>query len=422
MRVPFVLGAVLALFGGAFGFAGLSSCRGAENWPEFRGPTGQGHASGALPIEWGPERNVTWQQAIPGQGWSSPVIWEGHIYLTTAVPGDGDGLSLRALCLDAKTGKILWNVEVLHPKADDVPKVHRKNSNASPTPIVDGKHLYVHFGHLGTACLDLTGKVLWRNLDLTYRPVHGNGGSPILVEDLLVFSIDGTNRQGVVALDRATGKVRWQADRKSRAAKKFSFSTPLLIETGGRRQIVSPGSDVITAHDPKTGAELWRFRYTGYSVIPRPVFGHGLLFFSSCYDTPTFYAIRPDGKGDVTDSHRAWALQRGAPHTPSALLVGDELYLVSDRGVATCLDAKTGEVHWSERLTGGFSASPLHADGKVYFQSEEGIAYVVKAGKTFELLAKNDLGERTLASYAVADGALFIRTAEKLYRIETPRK
>jgi outer membrane protein assembly factor BamB len=198
----------------------------------------------------------------------------------------------------------------------------------------------------------------------------------------------------------------------------MSFHTQLLIEVDGKRQVISAGSDVVAAHDPKTGEEIWRVRYDGYSVIPRPVFGHGLLFIGTGYDRPTLIAVRPDGKGDVTETHVAWRMTKNAPHTPSPLLVGDELYVVSDGGIATCLDAKTGQVHWSERLGGGFSASPLEADGKVYFQNEAGVGLVVKAGTKYEPLAKNDLKERTLASYAAADGALFIRTAKHLYRIE----
>jgi outer membrane protein assembly factor BamB len=414
MRIPLVAAVVVALGTGVVAWA--------ENWPEFRGPTGQGHAQGTLPIEWGPDKNVAWKQNIPGHGWSSPVVWEGRIYLTTAVPdtqSPTNDLSLRALCLDAKSGRVIWDVEAIRQPGDKVPPHQRKNSDASPTPIVDGKRLFVHFGHLGTACLDLDGKVLWRNLELRYSPVHGNGGSPILADDLLVFSIDGSDKQRVVALEQATGKVKWQTDRRSTAPKKFSFSTPLLIEVGEQKQIISPGSNVVVSYDAKTGAEIWRVHYTGYSVIPRPVFGHGLLFLSSCYDSPTFYAIRPDGKGDVTQTHVAWSTKAGAPHTPSALLVGDELYTVSDRGTATCWDAKTGKVHWAKRLgRNDFSASPILADGKVYFQDEEGVGYVVKASTTFELLATNDMKERTLSSYAVADGCIFLRTAERLYRIE----
>jgi outer membrane protein assembly factor BamB len=393
----------------------------ADNWPEFRGPTGQGHAKGALPTAWGPEKNVAWKQDVPGNGWSSPVVYEGRVYLTAAVPVEKSAtkdLSLRALCFEAKTGKVVWDVEAIRQNGSQVPKIQSKNSNASPTPIVDGKHLFVHFGHLGTACLDLDGKVVWRQTALRYAPTHGNGGSPILADDRLIFSIDGEDKQCVVALDAADGKVKWQTDRVSRAYKKFSFHTPLLIDVQGQRQVISAGSDVVAAYDPKTGAEIWRVRYEGYSVIPRPVYGHGLVYVGTGYDRPTLIAIRPDGKGDVTETHVAWRMTRNAPHTPSPLLVGDELYVVSDRnGIASCLDAKTGNVHWAERLGGDFSASPLWADGKIYFQNEAGVGFVVKAGTKYELLAKNDMKERTLASYAAADGALFLRTEKHLYRI-----
>jgi outer membrane protein assembly factor BamB len=411
MRYPFAVIVVLL---------SVSAAR-ADDWPEFRGPTGQGHATGNLPTEWGPEKNVTWKQEVPGEGWSSPVVSGGRVYLTAAVPaGAGGGFSLRALCLGARDGKTVWDTEALR-ESPRSPKPQSKNSHASPTPIVDAKakRLYVHFGHEGTACLDLDGKVLWRQTELRYTPIHGNGGSPILVDGLLIFSIDGTDKQCVVALDTANGKVKWKTDRKSSAAKTFSFHTPLLIEVAGTKQVISAGSDVAAAFDPKTGAEIWRVRYDGYSVIPRPVYGHGLLFLVTGYDRSSMIAVRPDGKGDVTDTHVAWRMTKNAPHTPSPLLVGDELYVVSDRnGLASCLDARTGEVHWSERLGGDFSASPLVADGKIYFQNETGVGYVVKAGKQFELLAKNDLKERTLASYAAVDGALFIRTAKHLYRIE----
>jgi outer membrane protein assembly factor BamB len=392
----------------------------AEDWTEFRGPTGEGHARGSLPTEWGPDQNVAWKQDIPGEGWSSPVIAANRVYLTCAVADARSAtkeISLRVLCLDAKSGRLLWNEEALRTDAGKA-RHHSKNSSASPTPVLDGKQLFVHFGHLGTACLNLDGKVLWRQTDLGYDPVHGNGGSPILVGDLLVFSIDGSDKQCVVALERATGKVKWQTDRKSKAARTFSFSTPLVIEVAGRKQIVSPASDVVTAYDPESGAEIWRVRYDGYSVIPRPVYGHGLLFLSTGYNSPVLMAIRPDGKGDVTATHIAWTMTKNAPHTPSPLLIGDELYMVSDSGTASCLDAKTGAVHWSERLGGGFSSSPVEGDGKVFFQNEAGVGFVVKAGTTYELLAKNDLKERTLASYAAVDGALVIRTARRLYRIE----
>jgi outer membrane protein assembly factor BamB len=397
----------------------------ADDWPQFRGPTGQGHYAGKpLPLEWAPDKNVAWKQPLPGRGWSSPVVCRGRVYLTTALEtpaqdqdAKGREVVLQALALDALTGKQLWQTDVFRVSAATTPRIHAKNSHASPTPVTDGKRLFVHFGHQGTACLDLDGNVLWRNSELGYAPVHGNGGSPVLVDDRLVFAIDGSDMQVTIALDASTGKEIWKTDRKSTAVKKFSFCTPLLIEMQGRRQIVSPASDAVIAYDPRSGAELWRVKYQGYSVVPRPVFGHGLVFLSTGYDRPKLLAIRADGTGDVTDSHVAWALSKGAPHTPSPLLVGDELYVISDLGIAHCLDARTGKVHWEERLEGNYSASPLHADGRICFQTEDGVTYVVRTAKKFELLAENRLEEKTLASFAAADGAIHLRTESHLYRI-----
>jgi outer membrane protein assembly factor BamB len=395
----------------------------AADWPAFRGPTGDGHVpeGTALPDAWGPTTNVSWKVDVPGRGWSSPVVSVGKVFLTTAVPSDKPGakdLSQRAICLDAKTGKILWNVEVFrHDGTRPLPS-HGKNSHASPTPVTDGRKLWVHFGPQGTACLDLNGKVLWRNADLGYSPVHGNGGSPILVGDKLLFSGDGSDKQFVVALNKDTGKVLWKTDRNGDAVKKFSFGTPTAIEVNGKTQVISPASDLAMALDPDTGKEIWRMTYKGYSLIPKPVFGHGLLFILTGYDTPQLYAVRPDGTGDVTETHVAWHESKGVSHTPSAILVGDELYTVADNGVATCFDAKSGKIVWRERLPGNYSASPVYANGKLYFQNEAGTGTIVRASKKFEIFGKNAMEEPTLASYAVADGALFVRTEKHLYRFE----
>ena len=406
------------LLAGGLPFPAAQS-RAATDWPEFRGPTGQGTSEATnVPIHWSATSNVVWKSAVPGEGWSSPVLVKGRIYLTTATFEAGQP-SLRALCVNAGDGRILWEVEVLRPGSDAAQKHHKKNGIASPTPIVRGERLYVHFGHLGTAALDLSGKVLWRQTALKYPPTHGNGGSPALVGDRLVFSCDAEKDPFVAALDAATGAVLWKTPRHTSAAKTFSFSTPLAIQVDGATQVISPGSGFVGGYDPKDGRELWRARYgEGYSVITRPVFAHGLIFVSSSYDRPVLYAVKPAGaRGDVTDSHVAWTHPKGSPNTPSPLVLGDELYFVSDAGIATCVAARTGNVHWSERLGGGFSASPVAAEGRIYFQNEEGIGYVLKAGRTFELLARNDIGERTLASPAVADHALILRSGAHLWRI-----
>lgn len=390
----------------------------ASDWPEFRGPDKMGHSSAKnVPIRWSATDNVVWKQEVPGAGWSSPVLAKGRLYLTTAINSPGGGLTLKALSYDAATGKLAWETNVFDPQKSGA-AIHSKNGQASPTPIVTDERVYVHFGHHGTAALDLQGKVIWRQDSIRYTPVHGNGGSPALVEGLLVFGVDGASEPRVVALDARDGKLRWETPRETPAQRKFSFSTPLVITDGGKSQVISPGSGAVCAYDATTGSELWRVRYgEGYSVIPRPVLSGGLLFIGSGYDRPVVHAIRTGGKGDVTDSHVAWKLAKGAPHTPSMVVLEDLLYCVSDSGIASAVETATGEVVWSERLGGDFSASIVHADGRLYFQNEAGVGFVVKPGRKFELIAKNDLGERTLASYAVDDGTLYIRTDAHLYRV-----
>jgi outer membrane protein assembly factor BamB len=396
----------------------------ADDWPQFRGPTAQGHADAVnLPTEWDAKRNVAWRTEIPGLGWSSPVVVSGRVYLTTAVPGTVTRQvpqSLRALCLDAATGAVVWDVEVF-PQDASAPNIQAKNSHASPTPLVEGDRVYVHFGHMGTACLNTKdGSRVWTNRELRYNSIHGNGGSPVVAGDRLIFSVDGTDRQEVVGLDKATGKVAWRTPRRLKPAKGFSFSTPLLITVNGREQAISPGSDVVMSLDPKTGKELWRVRYPGgYSVVPRPVFAGGLLILSTGYDNPALYAIRPDGSGDVTDTHVAWTLKKTTvPRNSSPVVVGDALYMASDRGVITCVDLKTGAERWSEQLRRDCSASLVDAGGLIYALAEDGTTFVFRPGTSYDPVAANRLGEKALASPAVAGDALFVRTEKALYRIE----
>lgn len=391
----------------------------AADWPEFRGPTGQGISTATgLPIEWSATQNVAWKVSVPGTGWSSPSISGGQIFLTTGVTNASGGVALRAFAFDVTTGRALWDTEIFSATEASVQPVHTKNSPASPTPLVEGDRVYVHFGHHGTACLDRAGKILWRNRTLGYEPVHGNGGSPALVGGLLVFNADGAKEPFVVALDKATGAIAWKTPRTAKVKQNFSFCTPLVITVNGRTQIITPGSGAVTALEPQDGRELWHVNYgNGYSVVPRPVFAHGLLFIGTGYNRADLLAIRADGSGDVTDTHIVWRTTKGAPLTPSVVVVGDEVYVVADSGVASCFDAKTGTLHWQERLDGNYSASPIAVGELIYFLSEEGVGTVVRAARTFEKIATNKIGERTLASYAVADGALFLRSAAHLYRI-----
>lgn len=396
----------------------------AEDWPQFRGPTGQGISSATgVPVHWSANQNVAWKMEIPGRGWSSPVLAKGRIYLTTSTGGTRGAIALHALCLGTADGKLIWDTEVFKPEESAARAMHQKNSLASPTPIVTDDRLYVHFGHLGTAALDLDGKIAWRENSLKYPPVHGNGGSPVLLDDELIFSCDGLTNPFLAAVEAKTGDVKWKSPRNAIVQKNFSFCTPLVITVDGVTQVICPASGYVGAYDPQSGREIWRVNYgQGYSVVPRPIFADGLIFLSSGFDSPVIYAIDPAGaQGDVTDSHVKWTRHKGGPNTPSLLADGSELYAVSDLGIASCLDAKTGNVHWTHRLNGTFSASPVLAEGRIYFQSEAGLGIVIKAGTTFEQLAENDLGERSLASYAVTDGALFIRTEHHLWKIAGDR-
>ena len=389
---------------------------GADDWPEFRGPTGQGHADDPdVALTWSETEHVTWKAPVPGRGWSSPVVADGRLWLTTATLS-GAGSSLRLLAYDVATGENTLDVEVFG--SSEVNPLNPKNSLASPTPVLDpdGERIYVHFGPTGTAALTPEGETVWR-ARFPYISQHGNGGSPILHDGRLIVSIDGYDTAYLVAVDARTGQEQWRSMRPDPVSQ--AYSTPLPIDVAGRTLIVNVSAFRTSAHDPATGDQVWEVVYpNGFSNVPRPVYGHGMVYVSTGFQTPTLLAIRADGEGDVTRTHVAWRLRRGAPLTPSPLVVGDELYVVTDFGIATCVDARTGEIHWQERLGGNHSASPLYAGGRVYFQNEEGVTTVLAPGPEYRELARNRLDGIVLASMAVSDGALFIRTDTHLYRIE----
>ncbi len=396
----------------------------ARDWPQFRGPTGQGHAPDAsVPLTWSETENVAWKVPVPGRGWSSPVIGGGLVWLTTAVTDRGAGTSLRLLAYDTTNGEPAREVEVF--AISDTTLLNQKNSFASPTPVIDpdGERVYVHFGAQGTAAVatggDSAGEVLWRTR-FPYTSQHGNGGSPILRDGLLIVSIDGYDTAFLVAVDARTGEERWRSVRAAPISQ--AYSTPLAIEVGDTSQIVNVSAFRASAHEPGTGREIWRVEYPGgFSNVSRPVYGHGLVYLSTGFNEPVLLAVRPTGEGDVTNSEVAWRLRRGAPLTVSPILVGNELYTVTDSGIATCIDALTGDIHWQHRLGGNHSASPVFAGGRIYFQNEEGVTTVIAPGTDFEQLARNELDGSTLASIAVSDGALFVRTGTHLYRIEESR-
>lgn len=417
----------------------------ADEWPQFRGPDANGHSEATgLPLEWSETKNVRWKVAIPGDGHSSPVISGNQIWVTTAIPVPlseeeekerlaqipnsrglelAGKLSLRAVCVDRQTGKVIRNIEAI--AVDEPEPVHGLNSYASPTPILEAGRLYCHFGAYGTACIDTgSGNVLWRNTEHHVDHQNGPGASPALWNDLLILNFDGIDEQYVAAIDKQSGETAWMTKRSGSMPEKKEFrktySTPGLVEHDGKAQVIIPGADWVYAYDPATGDEIWKAAYgtLGFSTVPRPVFGHGMTFISTSFIRPRLLAIRYNGTGDVTDSHIAWQMDGQLPRKTSMLLIGDELVFIADNGIATCLDAQTGSEHWKERVEGNYSASPLFVDGRVYFFSQEGVATVVAPGKEFETLAENTLDGGFMASPAVAGKAIYLRTDTHLYRIE----
>jgi outer membrane protein assembly factor BamB len=400
-------------------------------WPQFRGPDGNGVSTATgLPVTWSETQNVRWKTAIHGRAWSSPVVLGRQVWLTTATP---DGKQLSALAVDKETGKILHDLKLFDVATPQF--AHSFNSYASPTPVIEQGRVYVTFGSPGTAAIDTaTGKVVWERRDLECNHYRGAGSSPIVFRNLLLMHYDGSDVQYVVALDKRTGKTVWKTDRtvdfkdldangKVKAEGDFrkAFATPQIVMVGNDPVFISSGSRATYGYDPMTGKELWRVEDPiNFSSSTRPVAGHGLVYYTTGWNTGQLLAVKPDGRGDVTGTHVAWRSTRGVPKKPSLLLVGDLLFMVNDGGIVTSLDAKTGGEVWTARLTDSYSASPLAADGKIYFFSEDGKATVIEAGRAFKVLAENTLEQGFMASPAVDGKALYLRTKTHLYRIENP--
>jgi outer membrane protein assembly factor BamB len=404
------------------------------NWPQLRGPRGDGTSLAAhVPLHWGETNNIAWKASIPGRGRSSPVVLGDRIWLTLAIERGvvrkriehddmqtAEHVSLEAVCLDRASGKIIWRTPLFD--VDNPAPVHWFNSWATPTPVVEPGRLYCDFGTFGTACVNAkTGKILWK----TRVPVDhqvGPGSSPVLYQKLLVLVRDGRDAQFLTALDKETGQTVWKTDRPPINASspnlKKSFVTPLLVSAEGATQLISPGAHWVVSYEPSTGKEIWRARHgDGFSIGSCPVFGHGTAFFSTGCMKPQLWAVRVDGAGDVTTTHAALKTTRQVPVMSSPVLSGDELYWISDDGIANCADSGSGEVHWQERLNQQHLASPLLAEGRVYFFGKEGKTTVVKAGKPFEKLAENQLDGVVVATPAILDRTIFLRTDGHLYRI-----
>jgi outer membrane protein assembly factor BamB len=400
-----------------------------DNWPQFRGPDGNGHAdSPGLPLQWSETNGVRWKTPIHDKGWSSPVIWADQIWVSTA---SEDGHELFAVCLDRATGRVerdLKLFDVANPQF-----CHKFNSYASPTPVIEEGRIYVTFGSPGTACLDTeTGRVLWDRRDLVCNHFRGAGSSPILYGNLLIMNFDGSDFQYVIALDKRTGKTVWKTDRsidyqdltpegKPEGDGDFrkAFSTPHVARVNGVPMLFSIGAKAAYAYEPLTGKEIWRVEERGqHSASTRPVVGEGLVIYPTGFSKGQLLAVRPGGRGNVTATHVAWRVKRSVPNKPSVLLVDGSVYMVDDGGIASCLEAKTGRVVWSERVGGNYSASPIYANGQIYCCSEEGKTTVFAASREFKALAVNQIDDGIMASPAVSGNALYLRGKSGLYCIE----
>lgn len=406
----------------------------AENWPRFRGATGQGLSGETnLPLEWNPEKNIAWKTEIPGEGWSSPIVWGDRVFVTTTTENN---TQCRVLAVDRSSGRVLWNTEVfpLEPLRKE-----SRNSYATPTPVTDGEKVYTVFGNGSVVALEMDGKVAWANHDVAFYSRHGLGSSPVLYKNLLIMPYDGSNRIGdagnwpqvsdeeklgwqipwdqslTIALDTKTGERVWKGER---GMSRIAHVTPLILDVDGQDQLISPAGDRIQGFDLQTGERLWSVYSQGEGVTPSPAYGDGLLFTASGFERTTLRTVRLKGaKGEVTDTHIAWEQRKGVPNQPSLIYLQPHVYAITDGGIVTCYQSQDGEIVYQERVGGNHSASPVYADGKFYFLSEDGETTVVQSGPDFKILAKNSLGERCQASIAIAQGNLFIRTEKNLYCI-----
>ncbi len=412
-----------------------------DTWPEWRGPSGQGHANAAnLPVSWGEDENVAWKTEIVGRGWSTPVIADGVVWVTTAthVPASkeeakirrktstnsmpltiSDSASFRVVSLDLASGKILSDKEVF--TEIDPQMIHVDNSYATPTPIIEDGRLYCHYGPYGIVCVDMaTREVLWKNRTLRVKHENGPGSSPILWNDVLIIHCDGIDQQYIVALDKHTGQEAWKTARSGKMhdepQMKKSYATSLVADVNGAPQVISPAADWVYAYNPETGKELWTLGsgQLGFSNSARPVAGHGLVYVCTGYSKSHLLAIKPPSSKDESPEV-VWKCTKQVPHVSSPLLIGDELYFVSDNGIATCLDAKTGKSHWTARIGSRFWASPIYADGRIYFFDRSSTTTVITPGREFRKLATNKLTGEQLSGAAPVDGSLLIRTSDGLY-------
>lgn len=411
------------------------------DWPDFRGPAGDGHAPAAAtgtpagyPVRWSETHNVRWKTAIHDRGWSTPVVLGDQVWVTTATE---DGHDFFAVGLDATTGEVRFDEKLFHTD-DPEPLGNGASMNcyATPSSFIEPGRVYVHFGSFGTACLDTaTGRTIWKRNDLPCRHYRGPASSVVSCENLLILTMDGADLQYHVALDKPTGRTVWKTDRSviwndehipGQMARdgdlRKAHSTPLIVSAHGRPLMISAGAKAAYGYDPRDGRELWMVQYPDWSVAPRPLFDGTLAFIVTGLNKREMWAIKTDGKGDVTESAVVWKLRSRVGKYASPLLVDGLIYTAAEESFVSCVDAANGEVVWTERIGGKYAASPIYADGRLYFFSQEGTTTVLKPGRTFEPLATNTLEDGFMASPAASGRAFFLRTKTHLYRVEADLK
>lgn len=398
----------------------------AANWADYLGPQSDGHAplshtQGKLPVRWSEDHGVVWKTPIHDRGWSSPVIWGNQIWMTTAT---ADGRKMYAVCLDKKSGAVVYDLHLFDVKAPE--KISKVNSYATPSCAIEEGRVYCYFGTYGLACIDTaSGEVLWTRRDIKLDHMEGPGSSPVLYKDLLIFHCDGTDVQFVIALNKTTGQTVWKTKRSAPGLSVYephfrkSFSTPIIAQVGGRDLMISTGAQAAYAYEPLTGKEVWRVQFKkGWSVGGRPFVGEGWVYLMTGYGDKTLMAIDPNGQGDVTETHVRWRMDRQVPVRSTPVYHEGLIYMLSDKSYLTCVDAKTGEIVYVERLGREFDASPLVGEGRIYLLDSDGNTTVIHPGREFKVMATNVLESGAMGCVAVSDGALFIRTMTHVYRLE----
>ena len=403
-----------------------------DQWPEFRGPNGNGIVVGerGLPTTWSEEKNIAWKTKIDGKAWSSPVVWDDQIWITNS---SANGKLMEGICINKKDGKIKYRLSLFKNETVE-PLGNNVNSYGSPSPVIEKDAVYIHFGSYGTTAIDTnSGKEIWKRTDLECRHFRGPGSSPIIFQDMLILTMDGVDFQYVIALDKKTGKTKWKTERSTKwddvepdgkirgdGDLRKAYTTPTFLKVSGKTIMISPGAKSCFAYNPINGKELWNITYTGYSNASRTVIYKDNAIINSGYGKPHLISVKidPSAAGDISGTHINWDIFKRVPKRSSPIIVGDQLYMTTDEGILTCLDAKTGESNWSDRMPGHYSASPIFADGKLYFFSEMGHCYVIAPGGDYNLISKNKLDSGFMASPAISGKAIYARSKTHLYRIE----